>query len=360
VAPFVLAVAATLTIWIRDPAPEWTYEIAVFSIAGAVCLRRGAIRWSAAGVAMAAIALWGFVELALGTTVYRYATLNATLRFAALAATAFIAPTGRSREVFLRAFVWFAFAISVLSVVAYYTSPGKVLWLFPIRYADVWGPFLNRNNFAAFLELALPVALWLALTRDQDYIWIAAAMLAAGMASASRAGAVLLLVESVAVFALRPDSRKTMARFAAAAAVLIAVAGAGRLERRIFEPDPMRYRREMARSAMAMVRDRPWTGFGLGTFATVYPQYAEFDAGALVDHAHNDWLEWTSEGGVGFGAAWAILGVAMLRRARRSIWLIGVPVVMIHALVDYPFARFGVSAWTFLLIGMRELDRDPH
>jgi hypothetical protein len=33
---------------------------------------------------------------------------------------------------------------------------------------------------------------------------------------------------------------------------------------------------------------------------------------------------------------------------------------MIHALVDYPIARFGVSAWTFLLIGMRELDRDPH
>jgi O-antigen polymerase len=224
----------------------------------------------------------------------------------------------------------------------------------------VWGPFLNRNNFAAFLELALPVALWLALTRDQYYVWIAAAMLAAGMASASRAGAVLLLVESVAVFALRPDWRKTMARFAAAAAVLIAVAGAGRLERRIFEPDPMRYRREMARSAVAMVRERPWTGFGLGTFATVYPQYADFDAGALVDHAHNDWLEWTSEGGLGFGAAWAILGVAMLRRARRSIWLIGVPVVMIHALVDYPFARFGVSAWTFLLIGMRELDRDPH
>jgi hypothetical protein len=47
-------------------------------------------------------------------------------------------------------------------------------------------------------------------------------------------------------------------------------------------------------------------------------------------------------------------------RVRRSIWIIGVPAVMIHALVDDPFARFGVSAWTFLVIGMRELDRESH
>ena len=151
-----------------------------------------------------------------------------------------------------------------------------------------------------------------------------------------------------------------LARFAAAAVVLAAIAGAGQLAGRIFEPDPLRYRREMAHSALAMIRDRPFSGFGLGTFATVYPQYAEFDAGATVNHAHNDWLEWASEGGVGFAAAWGVLAAAMLRRVRGSIWTIGVPTVMIHALVDYPFARFGVSAWTFLLIGMRELDPGGH
>ena len=263
------------------------------------------------------------------------------LYFAALAATAFIAPGARSREVLLRVFVWFAFVVSVLSVVAHYTLPGSVLGISLGEHLDVWGPFLSRNNFAAFLELAMPVALWLAVGRTQYYLWIAAAILAAGMASASRAGAVLLTIETVAVFALRPDSRRAMVRFAAAAVVLIAIAGAGPLERRIFEPDPLRYRREMARSAMAMIRDHPLAGFGLGTFSTVYPQYAEFDAGAKVDHAHNEWLEWTSEGGIGFGAAWAILGVSMLRRARRSIWLIGVPAVMIHSLVDYPSHVWG-------------------
>jgi O-antigen ligase len=359
-APLIAAMAATLTIWVRDPLAEWSYELAVFGIAIAVCVRRGRLQLNATSLALGAIGLWGFIELALGASVYRYATLNAGLRFAALAATAYIAPSGRSRGVFLRVFVWFAFGLSVLSVLAYYSSRGKVLWIFASEYPDVWGPFPNRNNFAAFLELAMPVALWLAITRDRVYVWIAAAMLAAGIASASRAGAVLLTVESLAVFALAPGSRRMLARFAAAAVVLAAIAGAGQLAGRIFEPDPLRYRREMAHSALAMIRDRPFSGFGLGTFATVYPQYAEFDAGATVNHAHNDWLEWASEGGVGFAAAWGVLAAAMLRRVRGSIWTIGVPTVMIHALVDYPFARFGVSAWTFLLIGMRELDPGGH
>jgi O-antigen ligase len=358
--PLLAASAATLTIWIRDPLAEWSYEIAVFGIAAAACLRRRTTPWSAAGVAMAVIAVWGFIQLALGATAYRYATMNAALRFAALAATACMAPRGRSRAIFLQALAWFGCSMAVLAVLAHYTSSGKVLWIFPSPFQDIWGPFLNRNNFAAFLELALPVALWLAITRDRSYAWMAAAMLAAGMASASRAGSVLLAAESVAVFAIRPDARKAMASFGVAAVLLIAIAGVGHLTSRIFEPDPLRYRREMARSAVAMIRERPWTGFGLGTFATVYPQYASFDAGAMVDHAHNDWLEWASEGGIGFAAAWAVLAAAMLRRVRRSVWSIGVPAVMIHALVDYPFARFGVSAWTFLLIGMRELDREPH
>jgi O-antigen ligase len=359
-APLAVASAATLTSWIRDPLAEWSYEIAVFAIAAAVCVRRRALLPDAAGIALAVIALWGFLQLALGATVYRYATLSATLRFAAFAATACIAPPARSRGIFLRVFAWFAFAISVLSAVAYYSSPGKLLWMIPSQVPDTWGPFLNRNHFAAFLELALPVALWLAISRDRFYAFLAAAMLAAGIACASRAGAALLIAESLTVFVVRRDARKAMASFGLAAAVLIAVAGAGHLRSRISEPDPLRYRREMAHSAAAMFLARPWTGFGLGTFSTVYPQYALFDAGALVDHAHNDWLEWASEGGAGFAAAWGVLAVVTLKRARSAIWIIGVPAVMIHALVDYPFARLGISAWIFLLIGMRELDRDTH
>ncbi len=37
--------------------------------------------------------------------------------------------------------------------------------------------------------------------------------------------------------------------------------------------------------------------------------------------------------------------------AVRSVWGIGILAVFLHALVDYPFVRFGLMAWNFALIG---------
>jgi hypothetical protein len=100
-----------------------------------------------------------------------------------------------------------------------------------------------------------------------------------------------------------------------------------------------------------MALSRPWTGHGLGTFPHVYPEFAVFDAGARVEHAHNDWLEWFSEGGIAFAALWIFFGIFVARRALRSIWGVGILAVFVHALVDYPFARLGVAAWFFALCG---------
>jgi O-antigen ligase len=101
-----------------------------------------------------------------------------------------------------------------------------------------------------------------------------------------------------------------------------------------------------------MIGSRPWTGFGLGTFSTVYPAYAHFDVGLTVDHAHNDWLEWAAEGGIVFAFFWLGLALWTLRPALRSVWGIGVVGTFLHCSVDYPFARFGISAWALILIGM--------
>ncbi len=354
---FLMCVAATLTIWIRSPfvsrVVSMGFECGVLALGAAWCLPAWT-RWHVSFAALSAISLWGFVQLALGATVYRYATVDASLRFAALASTAWIAACSlernSTRTALLRGFAWFGFLVSIFAVLEYYTSSGKVFWFFPSGYPDAWGPFLSRNNFAEFLELALPVALWLSATEDRAlYNLMAAVMLAAGLASASRAGAVLLALETIAVFGIL--RRRPRWQWIAATAACVAVAGAGELGRRILQPNPLQYRREMAHSALSMIADHPWRGFGLGTFETVYPAYAEFDSGTLVDHAHNDWLEWASEGGLPFAAVWAVLALSMLRPAIRSVWGLGIPAIFLHALVDYPFARFGLTAWVFALIG---------
>ena len=355
-----LAAAATLAIGSADPFVEWTYEGSVFLLAGWVVLRRK-LPFGPILAAAALLAVWGFAQLAVGATVYRYASWNGSLRVAALGATALVASVvfrqPEASDRLLRWFAWFGFLVSVASVLAYYTSSGKILWVFRSPFPDVWGPFLSRNNFAQFLELALPVSLWLACTRRGTlYFWMSSAMLACGLVSASRAGAVLLILETVLVFALArpPALRRLIPTFAIGVIALAALAGGQVLIGRFHDPDPFRDRREIFASSLAMIAARPWTGYGLGNFATVYPEFARFDPGAVVGHAHNDWLEWATEGGWPYAAVWMLLALAATRPALRSIWGIGVPAIFMHALVDYPFARFGVAAWLFILAGALE------
>jgi O-antigen ligase len=349
---FTLAAAATLTIWSAEPFIDWIYELTVCLLAAWAVYRNGGVN-----PAWMALLLWGAAQLAFGATVYRYATLNTSLRMAGLAATAMAASSflaGRAqRERFLTSAMWFGFAVSVVSVLCYYTSAGRIFWFIPAPYPDVWGPFLSRNNFAQFLELILPVALWRA--RSSASFLIPAVILAAGLASASRAGAILLLAEALAVFLLR--GRRRLVHFFAAAVLLTALAGGQTLLQRLNQPDPQRA--EIFRSALAMIAAEPWTGYGLGTFAFVYPEFARFDAGALVEHAHSDWLEWAAEGGIPFALLWAFIAAGALRPAVRSVWGLGVIAVFLHAAVDYPFARTGIAAWAFIFIGALSAGENP-
>jgi len=313
-------------------------------------------------VALVVLSLWGFAQLAAGATVYRYATWGASLRAMALGATVWVAASALGdsalRLRFLGAFAWFGFTISLLSVLTYFTSPGRLLWFFVSPYPDVWGPFLSRNDFSGFMELSFPVAAWLAFDRPPLRsqvpigvpMWVPAWMLAAGLASGSRAGAILLLAEAGVILALI-TRRSAAAKFVMLAALLAVVAGAGTLAGRFAEKDPLHYRREMMASTVHMIAEHPWRGFGLGTYPYVYPAYATFDLGALVEHAHNHWLEWAAEGGIPLGLAWLALALGICIPAARSVWGIGILAAFLHALVDYPFARLGLTAWNFALMG---------
>jgi O-antigen polymerase len=362
---------ATLAIGFREPRIEYGYE-------AVVCLLAASWRWkpgpAAFGVSLAAILAWGFFQLALGATVDRLVTLPSSLRFASLAATAWISflvfGSFGLRVVFLRAFAWFGAVVAVTSVLAYFTSPGKILWIFDSPYPDVWGPFLSRNNFAQFLELAMPVALWFALREGKTpYLFLAATMLAAGLASASRAGACVLVLEAMALLWMHrkaPLARRMGLSLILATILFGAMPGVGVLIGRFGDPDPFVARREIAQSALQMISKRPWSGFGLGTFASVYPEYATFDAGQSVEHAHNDWLEWAAEGGIPWAMVWLGLAIWSAEKGWRSGWGIGVAGCFLHGLVDYPFARLGVAAWVFIIMGMlaasdlREVRRSIH
>ncbi len=374
----ILAGTATLTISIRDPLLSWGYALGVLLLAGIYILREiryPSMRFRFGTAALLGIALWGWMQLSLGATEYPYGTIDGAVRSSAWYATALVAARtmahAQMRGKFLRVLAWAGCTLSVVGVLTSRTSPDRMLWLVPIPYPDTWGPFLSRNDFAGFLELSFPAALWLGVAEDAGhrsrprYLWMAAAIFAGGVASASRAGAILLTLEAVVGLALleaglreRPDTRFKASgrgsfslRFAIAAVALVGVSGAGTLIGRFSDPDPLRYRRDIARSTVQMISAHPWKGYGMGTFVHVYPAFATFDAGATVEHAHNEWLEWAAEGGLFYAALWLILAGSLAPRAVRTVWGLGVMAVFIHALVDYPFARHGLTAWNFALIG---------
>jgi O-antigen ligase len=128
------------------------------------------------------------------------------------------------------------------------------------------------------------------------------------------------------------------------------------LWKRFHDNDPFRYRREIAVSTLQMVRQRPWTGFGLGNYANVYPEFASFDPGLMVDHAHDDWAEWTAEGGIPM--LLLMLGVAAigLRPAIRSVWGLGIYAVFLHALVDFPMQIPALAALAFTFLAALSVD----
>src|SRR2546425_2056234 len=63
-----------------------------------------------------------------------------------------------------RVFVWFGmglgFVVSVFGILQHLTFNGKLYWFREMRYGGIpFGPYVNRNHFAAFAELAIPIPL---------------------------------------------------------------------------------------------------------------------------------------------------------------------------------------------------------
>jgi O-antigen ligase len=353
------------TIWVRE---RWALSIleGVVFLATAATAVRSFGRPSVSSfrfvlIAFIGMAAWGLIQLNAGWTVVGADTRDAVLYWLAAACLVQlgygVSTNNRVREWFLKACTIAGSAISFIGLISFFTSGGLVFWLFPSGYESaIPAPFVSRNNYAAFVELLVPVALFLALRRrptGSGYLVLAAMLLAAVIGCASRAGAVLVIAETTVVFFLAKQRRAALAAFAVVSTVFVVIVGYQYVwERFTHDSDPFLLRREVLESTMAMVRAQPLHGFGLGAWTSAYPQFAALDVGSFVNHAHNEWAQWAAEGGLPAFAAMLAVFAWTLRATVRSIWGIGLVAVMIHALVDYPFMRLGLAAWIFVLLGV--------
>lgn len=373
ISALLIGVLAAFSILAFAATERWAlsvFQIAAFGL-GILWLARvaaGPVRIHIGPVPLlvAAAAAWGGVQLAAGITIYRFATTSAVLEWGAYLVLLMVSiQTFLEREVrarFLIGFLYFGFALAILSVTQFFTSGGLIYWTVPTSAGVSFGPFVNRDHYAALIELLLPLAIFAGI-EDRRRAWfhaaIAATLFASVIAGASRAGAILVTAEAALLFiiAMVGEFRNEVSWRSAGGKILLlgalysGVVGWGVLLNRFQDPDPFKFRREMTLSALEMVRERPWTGFGMGAFENGYLAHAQFDIGARVDHAHNDWAEWGAEGGAPLFLAVLASGMWLLRAALRHPWGLGVPFVLLHCLVDFPMRIPGVAVFFFVLAG---------
>ena len=325
-----------------------------------------------------------------------YATKAALFRYGASAIVfVLLASLVRSRKTI----AWTVSALlaaglfQVVYAMAEHASGGaNVFWVRKTVYAPGFtGTFFNKNHFAGFIELLLPLAAALILTvRESDLarraetavqkivlligapevqkriiLSIPAVLLAVGVAlSLSRSGVVCSLVALSALVVLavtrvgRGRSRVLLPLLIALVCVVLAVASGPLIDKFQTAFTGRRYsmsaRLDMLRSASSLVRDFPVLGTGLGTTEHVFGAYQSQNLGNVhVGYLANDWAQIACEAGlVGLllVAAGLVLFVgstlrtAVQRRGRFHKWvaigaLAGVFAMMLHSFTDFNLVR---------------------
>jgi O-antigen ligase len=285
-----------------------------------------------------------------------------------------------------RSYAWFimifSFLVAGLGLLQHLTFNGKLYWFREMHYGGIpFGPYVNRNHFAGFIELVLPMAfvpLLLGRVRRERLLLVgmlAIIPMSALFLSASRGGIISLGAE-LAFLALVLALRRTGGRNILVGGTVLLLAfltvswlGVNEVLSRFSSLQSLEVRPDkrasMRHGAWHIFLDHPVLGTGLGTLQQVYPPYETVYDGKIVNHAHNDYLEALAETGIlgGICCGWFVLtlfldGLLFLRSSDNSFaatlrlcgWT-GCWGLLIHSLVDFNL-HIPSNLLLFLLMGL--------
>ena len=265
----------------------------------------------------------------------------------------------------------------VIALIGIGQTYGKLIWP-----RGAFGPFINRNHFAGFLEMAAGligariVSRTLQRERLVLYVCYLIIVCSALVLSASRGG-YLSLVAVILFLALMSlslrskkaetatNSRAVQLRLVGALVLLVAMSfgamfltssdelmqrfgqvqndlGGGELADDRFD------RRDLWQTTLKIMKDHPLLGVGFGAYQFAYPRYDQSSGLLRVEQAHNDYLQLLADTGLLGGLvmlAFVILlfarGVAalqtrdLLQRAISLGALAGCFGIAVHSFVEF-------------------------
>lgn len=232
-----------------------------------------------------------------------------------------------------RSIAWMGLLAAVLAILQHATAPTLLYWYWrPVSTAArPYGPFVNRNDLACWLVMAIPLSIGYLIARiqvhsrarrhgrtrgletvlDATTVWLVASvclMLAGLFVSLSRSG-ITAGAGALLAFAWLSRGRTLGSRgrgwllvgIAAMVAVATAYVNVDALAARVGDAFTAGTggRRAIWRETWAMVRDFPLTGVGAGAYVAGMLVYqASPREYFYFNHAHNEYLQILAEGGV--------------------------------------------------------------
>lgn len=319
VALFWASAALLVVLWAAD---AW--------IAGAVRINRS---WTQ--IPLAAAAIFGVVQiLPFGTSsvagvsaipntisLEPYSTLIAVVQFLALlvylAAALVFVDTPKRLKTLVYFVTVFGFVYAFFAILQNLLDPGRIYGVYERPFVQPFGSFVNKHNFAAFVEMcvALPLGLLFsgAIKKDKRLLFLTAIGLmgVALVMSGSRGGLVALLAEIVFVIFIsrRTQTTEQIVLKIALAAVLVATIVGGtiliggdssltRIAETAASKDPTSSRTMIWATTWEVVKQNPIFGVGWGALGAAYTEFDPLNGRDRVEQAHNDYLQILADAGI--------------------------------------------------------------
>ena len=281
----------------------------------------------------------------------------------------------------------FGFIYAFYAILQSVLSPLKIYGIYEASAS--FGSFVNRHNFAAYMEMAISLPLGLlfvgAVSKDKRLLYITAAALmgVSLLLSGSRGGLIAFLAEVVFLVILTTGTERKSRlglKLALAALLLVGVVGGA-----IFvggDTSLTRVAETAATGDLTTGRSNIWSvalkvitanlpfGAGLGAFGVAYTPHDTMSGLERVEQSHNDYLQVLADAGVVglvIGAFFLFRIFVLGREAmgvrntyRRGIALgalAGVFAILVHSLFDFVLHITAVSVLFLVLLTLLEASR---
>jgi len=258
-------------------------------------------------------------------------------------------------RLFVRLLVVLGVVVAIVGIAERATFNGKLLWFWPYRFEHrPFGPFVNKNNYAGWMMMALSVALghlaglftrhrglhttdwrsrilWLESRDGREALLVTGAALTMALAQVltmSRSGMICLVVMVTMTGWWATQRSAGIARrvgVIAAPALMVAAVlawvGPDAIVARFADRTgaTMAGRFGAWADAWSIIKDFPLTGVGINGFERAMQFYQQHDSESFWSAAHNDYIQLAAEGGVLVGVPIAVALVAVIATIRRRV-----------------------------------------